>query len=258
MHNFTHVHSSGRYDATKPSFIKALNTYVGAASLITVTEVHLERREQIMREVAKAHNYGVVTGDGSARDDCGIMYDKEVWEYITGFTRKTIPAGAYRQVDGTPVQAAYAVFAVLRHKVSKKKILVTVAHLPPTVEVKGRFSPGRSVSRAAAWRTGQKNWKNAWNLIARNHEVDGVMIVADWNLNIKSYPIRMFLQSLQRGMTLVWGNGPYPSGGTHGRRIIDFTYVRGAVKRIGRPVLMYDDASSDHRPYKELLGIDTA
>jgi hypothetical protein len=255
MQTFRHIHSSGRFDATKPSFLKALNSYVVKASIITVTEVHLERREAIMREVAKAHNYGVVTGDHSARDDCGIMYDKEVWEYVTGFTRKTVPDGAYRQVDGTPVQAAYAVFAILRHKVSKKKILVTVAHLPPTVEVNGRFSPGRSVSRARAWRTGHKNWKNAWNLIARNHEVDGVMIVADWNLNIKSYAVRTFLQSLQRGMTLVWGNGPYPSGGTHGRRIIDHTWVRGAVKRVARPQLMQDDNSSDHRPYIELLGL---
>lgn len=255
MHKFTHIHSSGRYDATRKSFVNALSRYVKQASIITVTEVHLERRENIMREVGMLNNFGVVTGDGSARDDCGIMYDREVWECLAEFTKQILPAGAYSRADGVEVQAAYAAFAVLRHKVSKKKILVSVAHLPPTVEFKGRFSGSRSAQRARAWRTAHRNWRAAWNDAARQHRVDGVMIVADWNLNIKSWPIRVFLQRLQPGMRAVWGNGPFPGAGTLGKRIIDHTWIRGVIGRWSKPYLLIDDNSSDHRPYGEVLTI---
>src|SRR5690349_2125985 len=108
MNNFTHIHSSGRFDTPEGAFRRALQKYVNQASIVTVTEVNRESRERIMREVGRASNYGVVTGDGSGRDDCGIMFDKEIWEYVTGFTRQIIPAGAYHSKGGRPVSAFYA------------------------------------------------------------------------------------------------------------------------------------------------------
>lgn len=249
MKTFKHIHSSGRFDRSEASVKAAVRSYVSRdASILTFTEFASESRERILSSIGGELGYRLVSGDLSSRDDCAILFS-DAWRPLYTGTSPVLSSGSYYTARGRPVGTFGAANAVLLDVTTGKRLLVSVAHLPPSVE-KGGGLLGVS-RRVAAWRKQQKAWKRTWNVLAKRYHVDAILIVADWNVDIKKVGFRSLLRGLQPGMKLAWGNGPFPKGGTHGRRLIDFSFYRGAIKPQGLPYLLPDDNSSDHRPYAE-------
>ena len=244
---FTHVHSSSRFDRSAESLEKAIEHYVSIGSLVTFTEVAFPWRERPLNAV---EGWGSVLGDLSMRDDSGIIYDKAVWRLVEGHT-KIVLAPMFWKENGEKVEPTGAAFAVLEHKDTKKRLLVTVLHLPSNVE--GPRGLSGLPNRVLAWREAQKNWKREWNRLAKKHDADGVLVVADWNINIKRKIFLPLFKAIQPGMKLVFTHKNVPVDGTHHRRWIDFSFIRGALKIVRFPWLLRDDPSSDHRPYAETL-----
>lgn len=245
MKNFTHVHSSSRFDRSVESLEKAIDHYIDIGSIITFTEVAFPWRERPLVDVPK---WGHVLGDLSMRDDSGIIFDKEVWRKIEAGTAIVLQPMFWKE-NGEKVEPTGAAFAVLEHKDTNKRLLATVCHLPSGVE--GPAGLSGLPNRVAAWREAQRNWKKEWNRLAKKHDVDGVLVVADWNINIKRKLFLPLFKAIQPGLTLVFNYKDVPVDGTHHKRWIDFSFIRGELKVVKSPWLLKDDNSSDHRPYAE-------
>lgn len=248
MKNFTHVHSSSRFDRSVGSLEKAIETYIEEGSLVTFTEVAFPWRERALVEVPR---WGYILGDKSMRDDCGIIYDKTVWRKVSGYT-KVVLQPMFWKANGEKVEPTGAAFAVLEHKETGNRLLVTVCHLPAGVE--GPSGLAGLPNRVAAWREAHRNWNKEWNRLAKEQHVDAILVTADWNLNIKRKVLLPLFKAIHPGMTLVFKYKHIPAGGTHGKRWIDFSFIRGKLKVVKYPQLLKDDASSDHRPFAETYG----
>lgn len=235
MKTFTHVHSSSRFDRSAESLEKAIEHYISVGSLVTFTEVASEHRERPVKDVP---GWGHVLGDHSGRDDAGIAFDKSVWELVYKTTKI---------VDET--MKVGAAFAVLRHKDTDNLLLVTALHLPASVE--GRTGFERFSRRGRSWTTALLNWRREYNRLAKQYKVDAVLLAADWNLNIKRRIFLPLFKALLPNMKLVFTHKIIPVGGTHHKRWIDFSFIKGKLKIVRFPWLLKDDKSSDHRPYAE-------
>jgi hypothetical protein len=243
---FVHTHSSSRFDRDLTVFERAIHRYMVEADLLTLTEVSKEAREKVLRHRAAEENWGVITGDLSTRDDCAIMYDKDIWKVRYSETHE-VSRRTWR-IFGHQSKPVAAVFGVLEHLDTGKRILVSVCHLPSSVE--GKHAKPASV---AAWRAARRGWQKRWNRLAKVHEVDGVLVCGDWNVNIKRKFYQTMFKLLQPGMKPTLDYRRMPVRGTHGHRLIDFTFIRGDVVTTFRPVVYAPDRSSDHGRYKEGL-----
>lgn len=242
MKTFTHIHSSSRYDRSPASLEAAVNRYIKDSDLVTFTEVEYESREKVLRKVP---GWGCATGDISPRNDSGIIWDSEVWELIAEGNEVIAAVAANGQA---PVAATWA---VLRHRVTKKVTVNIVFHAPSSVEGPNGFIP-RS-QRVLAWWSVANGVRKLWKRLSDQYNSDGILVCADWNVNIKKAVFRGIFKTSYPSFSLVWDGKNFPKDGTHHSRIIDFSLVRGAVKRIRNPRIYRDDVSSDHQPYIETL-----
>ena len=260
---FAHIHCSSRFDRSAASLEADLDNWMENSSIVTLTEISNDKRAQKMQEKGWAY-YNAKKSDG--QDECGIAWRLDRWKRISGVTMKLNNAVYYR-LDGRNADPVVSASVVLRHRDTGHRLLVSVTHMPAHVE------------GAGGWRTTENKWqarKNAYtssmtNLAAHIQDLwnkkkpDAVMVVADWNLNLKETWVRNYMRSAWgTNLKQAWlrfptaggsmsGGVPAPLGapgaGT-GDRIIDGTLYRGLKVDI-EPNLMARVASSDHRPYKE-------
>lgn len=233
-----HIHSSGRYDRPLSAVRSALKRYALAADLITLTETHRRSREDLSLD-----GYGLVKYLGPGAGDPAILFDEAVWSLADRWSHQ-LTTHEQRRGPGGP-RPPHATTALLRHKKSGRKVLVTVAHLPSHVE--GDWFQG--TWRVFVWRDAQKNWKRIINRL-RKQNGGRVVYVADWNINFKRRVFRALIKALYPRLRLAW-RPPFPARGTHHKRIIDATVTNMRVVEEAR--LIRDDDSSDHRPYFERL-----
>ncbi len=254
MKTFKHIHSSSRYDRSLKSLEDAVNDYMDKSSVITLTEVSAEARESVLRKVAKQRGWGTATGDLSGRDDCAILWDEKTFEKVHARSY-VLSLKTYYTSSGRKTAPNASVDAVLKHKAAGKRILFSVAHLPAGVEGRNGLG-GKLPRRVVAWRAAQKGWRGRWNYLANKYKTDAVVVIADWNLNLKKAGVRALFKVVQPGMRSVWNKGPFPSSGTHGTRIIDFTFIRGKIVLVGgKPKILAKNASSDHTAYIQEFGV---
>lgn len=245
---FTHIHASMRFDRKDRDLREQVVNLVTMSDLVTLTEVSAERREAVIKDVADEHGWGVLFGDKGGMDDTAILWKKERFLCDEAYTKKVSNVTVPGPGGGAPA----ASFAVLRDRISKKRLLVSVLHLMSGVEEGGRFA--RSSARVRAWRAAQKGWRLEWNRLAKQTLPQGVLICADWNVNIRTAFFRAQFKIIQPGMQLVldWRN--LPARGTLGKRIIDFSFIRGKLTVVAKPRILAEDESSDHKPYIESFG----
>jgi hypothetical protein len=243
----THIHSSSRYDRSPATLRLAVERYIKFADIVTFTEVEYEQREQVLRQV---EGWGCNTGDLSPRNDCGIIWDLSVWRLVAEGNERVADIAANGQ---KPVAATWA---VLEHRETKRRISVIVVHAPSSVEGGNGFIP-RS-QRVAAWWSVAKGLRALWMRLAVKFNTDGLMVTGDWNVNIKKAVFRVVFKTTYPSLNLVWSGKNFPQDGTHHSRIIDFSLIRGALKRIANPAIFRDDDSSDHQPFIETLELTLA
>jgi hypothetical protein len=239
---FQHVHSSSRFDRSVPSLFAAASRYNLLAELVTYTEVDKEKREEGIRK-ANGDVFGLVSGDESNKNDCAISYKKSRFRLIG---QEQFLA---TKIDYTPGGVdLYATIALLEDRSTHKRIIVCVIHLPAHIETDMRR--GKSTAKTRAWYRAFARTKRRCNFLMRRHRAVAVLLVADYNLNFKKEWVRNLLKHQAPKYKHTWHNLKVRLG-THGKRIIDATLIRGKMKGSAR--LFVDDDSSDHRPYVETL-----
>jgi hypothetical protein len=155
----------------------------------------------------------------------------------------------------------------LKHTETGHKLMVSVTHMPAHVEGAGgwRTTENKWQARKNAYMSSMTNWSTHVRGLELKHKPDSIMVVADWNLNLKETWVRDYMrnawgtqykQAWQRYPTeggSMSGGAVAPLGApgkSQGDRIIDGTLYKG-LKVDHEPNLMARVSSSDHRPYTE-------
>lgn len=237
----THIHSSSKYNRSPATLKAAVYNYIKFASIVTFTEVEYESREKVLRSIP---GWGCATGDISPRNDAGIIWDNKIWKKIAEGNEVVAKVAAPGQ------HKVAATWAVLEHRVTGKRITVIAVHAPSSVEGANGFL---RTARVTAWWSAVKGLRALWMRLAKQYNTDGLLVAGDWNVNIKKAVFRAAFKATFPSLSLVWSGKDFPAGGTHGNRIIDFSLIRGVLRRKSNPRLFQDDISSDHRPYIEDL-----
>lgn len=244
------VGSSSRYDRSLDSLEKAVEDYITqeGVNLHFGTEVSAEKRERVLKRVARKHKWAITTGDKSYRDDCYIMWSKMEWITLDKGSFQ-VKSGDIFTAKGSRMPDNTSQYAVLEHIRSGHRLLAVSGHPPSGVERGGSIQRSK---RGLAWRVEIFSQKRQTNKLAKKHNVDGVIIRNDWNADVKKASNRATIKTIMPR----WKFGvrpPYERGGTHGNRWIDFVMFRKALKLVRKAWLLPDDASSDHRPSRTRL-----
>jgi hypothetical protein len=219
------------------------------SSLITLTEITNNRRAATMREKGWAY-YNSKKNNGE--DNCGTCWDTTKWKRGWAGTRKLNNHVFYR-LNGKHAEPIYSSSVILIRKDSGHKLLVSVTHMPAHVEGahQWRTQENQWKARKAAYLSSLKNWSSHVKDLVRKHKPDGVLIVADWNLNLKEDWVRELLKDhWGKEYKQAWKKFPHSGGSLGGNRIIDGSLYR-RLKVVDAPELLPKTASSDHRPYEE-------
>lgn len=239
-----HVHSSSRYDRSPDSLAKAAKRYAKRHGLITWTELEHEHRERAVRKALPHFRH--IFGDKSYANDCGISYNPNLYRLLLA-DHDAATDKRYTNVKGLLRDPAYGTYAVFEEIATSRRFVVAVIHLASSVEddIKNK----RVTMRTVAWFTAFAGFKRRANRLAKAWDADGVALIADWNVDFKKVWVQRLVKALAPSYRLTWNR--IPKGGTHGRRLIDATLLRGRLRVRGTALLMKDDNSSDHRPYRE-------
>jgi hypothetical protein len=228
-----HAHTSSRYDRTSASLAHlAHQLRARHPDLLTVTEVDNPRRARALR----ARGWAVYRPPGT---DVAISWPRARWRL----------AGARSQGLGMGTGAGWVVLDP-RHPRSagtqhSGRILVTLAHLPAHVQDGDSWRAGEH--QVTRWRHAVRRWAHQLEVVTARRDPDLVLVVADWNVDLRRAHWRAVVRSYFPGLSITWRR-PLPAAGTHaGHRLIDATLTDGR----GRARLLPRTASSDHRPYTE-------
>lgn len=243
-----HIHSSGRYNRSVESLKRAVNRYTKDADLITLTETEYASKEAMLRKV---QGYGSVIGTVNNRNDCTILFKKSKYRLIHHENFKL--SNLSFELGGHRTPPSYATFAVLEVLKTKKRIVVGVIHAPSDVETSVRTK--RRTQRVRAWAVNTRAFRTRTNKLRKQFHADAAMMCADWNVNFKLAWVRTMFRVMYPRWKATWvGHLPKGRWGTLGVRIIDATFIRGAIHLIN--IRLYDDdPSSDHRPFFERLSL---
>jgi len=246
---FSHIHASGRFDQSPTLFKKGLDHYRKISSIITVTEVDRNTRAHYLT----SDGWEGVWGDKGPRDDCGITWDKNVWEKVWANT-KTVSRARYVNERHVLADTTEAAFAVLQHKESGKVVLFGSLHTPHGMQDELRSHNVHSDVAIAFVKitNGYRRWAR---FFAKRFNVDAVALSADWNLNIRVLWARTWLLRYARagGYKLNW-TGNYPTRGTHGKEIIDATLYKGMnMKHL--PKILPTQPGDDHTGYVQAFNL---
>jgi hypothetical protein len=231
-----------------------MDRWMNSCSMITITEVANDRHAATLRE--KGWGYHNAKKNNGA-DDAGIAWRKDTWYNPWRATRK-LTNRTYLDVETgeRTTEYVHACSVVLKHVTSGSKILVSVARLPSGLDAAAGFNELEQGWRArkAAYIECNVTW-SAWVEQTRiENNVDAIMVVGDWNLDLKADWVREFLTThWGERFHLTWTHFPTMGSGLGGNRIIDGTLAKHLKIEDDSAKLMDKVASSDHRPYIEHL-----
>lgn len=228
----THVHSSSRYDRSVTSLHREAVRF-RHRDVVTWTEIGSRRR---------ALRVPGVRVYAPRPSDLAISWDRS-WRLVAkGMFQPTTVT--YRRLVNGRLARLYVAWVVIQR--STFRVLVMVAHLPSRVQHGDRFSLGVP-RRVDQWRTGVRGWAHRHRVLVRRFSPQVSVQTADWNVDLRYRAWRLRV-ARPFGLRVTW-QPPFPAAGTRNHRLIDGTVTNAR----GRAYLLRDDASSDHRPYQEVL-----
>ena len=254
---FTHIHSSSRYSRSGASLEAALDGWMANSSLITLTEVTgLPSRFMALREKGWDSFHAT---NGARTDDAGICWRKSAWRGQQTWVRKL--TGRFRMggTNANFLSGCWSSTVLLKHVRSGHTLLVSVTHFPSGVAGHGgqRWKQADRFwrDRKASYQETMSTWSGHIHDLVRRKKPDAVLIVADWNLDLKDQWFRDYLNQHwgDLGMRCAWKHFPTTGGSMGGNKIIDGSYYSGM--RTDGAVMLPRSASSDHRPYKEVYDL---
>ena len=227
------VGNSSLTSASPRSLLRALLTYTTTANLVITTEVGRDERAAVLGRIL---GWGVVRFEDttvSGEDETAISFKRLGWRVIRGesdlLSRQRIARRGGAQARSTD--------ALFENRRTKQRVMVCAFHLPNTED--GQMPIWMEcVERLMAK-------ADRWN---RDPGIDAVILVGDWNFNIRPGHRRAHMLATFPGCDLTWRSNRLPAQGTHGRNLIDYAVVYGGT--ITRASLLADDASSDHRAWR--------
>jgi hypothetical protein len=232
-----HGHASSLYSASRASLRLELRRFERHdVDLVTWTEIR--ERAKTLRRVPAWRTFAP-----TRRTDVAISWRRGIWHVVHRrpflLTRRTWDAPNGRR----PI---YGALAVLDR--GPTRVLVTVGHMPSHVEYGDDFRVGFP-DRVGAWVDALDRWSRRIATARRHWRPDVVLVVADWNTDVRRATWRTRLLDAFPQLSLTWKR-PLPDRGTHrGRRLIDATLTNAR----GRAHLLRRTTASDHRPYIERL-----
>lgn len=228
------VGNSSRYSLSWRSLIRAVRNYAEQtrANFIVTTEVANNERSNALGRLL---GFGLVHFEDGRKgeDETAIQFRRRWWRKVSAeadpLSRKGIAARSGSLV--------FSVDALFRNRRTGQTVLICAVHLPRFWEEK------------AAWLECIERLEHKWDAWQRDPEIDCVVIVGDWNYDLRDEGNRDEMRESFPGCQLTWSRSKnrLPTSGTHGKRLIDYAIVHGGT--ITRAELLADDASSDHRPW---------
>src|SRR3982751_5404711 len=188
---FSHIHCSSRFDRSADALEHDLDDWMQRASVITMTEVARSSKEQAMREAGWGY-WNAPTSMGVRADDCAVLWDQSEWRQQDHWVRKL--HGPWHSVYHVLAGLA-ATTTLLKHTVAGTTMLVSVAHLPSGVEAGGQWRDFGSwwQNRKTAHQNSVTAWATHLRDLSNKKKPDAVLVVADWNLNLKHDWVRNYL-----------------------------------------------------------------
>jgi hypothetical protein len=245
--NIRHGHSSSLVSESPKSLAEQVGRATRSgkdANLLTFTEVQSKERA----EALQTDGWGVYAPHGDT--DCAVMWHKGEFTKVDGFTNQL---GSKTFIDGNGnKKKVICATTVLDHKPTGKRLWVSVAHLPSSVQDGVHFSNAQTdADRVACWKSAVDDWKATRKNQYDKFKQGTSMHVADWNVNFHMPDWRTEVDGRIGADKFqgTWGHDR-PAGGTHGNRLIDATWTNGSFKKT---MLLQDDKSSDHRPYGDII-----
>ena len=244
--NIRHGHSSSKVDRSPKSLAQQVGRATTSgkdANLLTFTEVQSKARADALTTAG----WGVFAPHGES--DCAVMWDKA--EFVKHHAHTNV-LGSKTFIDGNGNTKQVICATVVLDHVSGRRLWVSVAHLPSSVQDGDHFSQAKTdADRVACWKSAVDDWKQTRKNQKDKYDVDTSMHVADWNVNLHMGAWRTEVDNRIDAAYFAgtWGHDR-PSGGTHGDRLIDATWTNGTFNDT---MLLPDDDSSDHRPYGEII-----
>jgi hypothetical protein len=248
---FVHDHQSGRFTVS-PEAEEAMVDYSlhGGADLFTTTEISKNSQARCLREPG----FTAVFGNKGSRDDCGLAIRDERFRTIDKGT-ETLSDRVYETESfGTADthEGAYAVIEDKHAEFARKSVgVVVVVHLPHGMQDDLRLGrPGSDVAKA--YRSIMRGARRLATRLRRKYRAHWVMIVGDWNLNLKNSWVPLFLKGVFPTYHLNFQK-PYPKRGTWGPMIFDFALLWGIDNR-RNPRILSRKPGFDHLGWRQLLG----
>lgn len=239
---FDAIHSSSLYTKPEHTLPPVLKKYMNHSSICTGTEVTKNRKQRV-KKFADENNYGVLVGSKNYRNDCWILWNKDDWRKVYGENHQ-IKTGVLYNRFGNQMPPNVCTTVILDDRDTKFRTMTSVMHLPAGVE---KGSKLRNAKRFVAWNIEVRAWKRRVNKLAREHKVDGVHMVADWNMDWKKNHVRVLFKTVMPKFKCEWAGKKLPAGGSLYKRLIDFGFTKRQIV-CTKAYLFEDDTSSDHRP----------
>lgn len=238
-----HNHASERYDRSLPLLRADVHRHTRQpADLATFTEIQQPPRARTLHKLDDGW-----TGYTDPRTDVGIMWRNRKWNEIHRHRTRLTPH-TYRTWTRGTTKRTYAITAILQADPPRTgRLLVTVAHLPAGIQRGDRFN-ARTPQRNRVWADAVRGWATYVDRARQRWHPDAVLVVADWNADLRRPAWRHRLRAFHLRPT--WTIGHLPRRGTQGRdRLIDGTLTNLR----GRARLLPWTPVSDHAPYRERL-----
>lgn len=220
---------SGRYDRAPRLLANQLEASARHVDLIAVTEVDRPARGDVL----ELPGWTVVRGHDGARGESALLSRDATWRP----RRRTI---LRLDTDMVGMRGAwYAPIALYEHTRTGATLVLTAGHTPSAVEAAWRRS-----ARAVEYRSGVEQWRRVVLAWRREHDPDGEVATADWNLSLHLAWVRAHSAEAWPGLMPVPPSRT-PAAGSHGRRLIDWPITRGVHDRTLR--VLPPHRASDHR-----------
>lgn len=237
---FTHVHSSGRFDRSNESLAKDLTSFHKVGSIVTHTEMSQDRRTAVFKANKDDGWEFYRSGEDFGQDECVIEWDSNVWK-LDGEPRAIqMTKRRFKRSAGFMAPPIHVLKVNLRSVKNPKIVIVTMtAHLPVD----------KIPERAAIWHDIMRNWASWIRRYKKRRQGRKLLLIADWNKNFRQLSERAAISRYlwPLGLKASWAGNMPKRGGTFGPLgLIDGDYSNMKVVWCR---LLPDTKSSDHRPY---------
>lgn len=208
----------GRFDRSPASVRKTIQreTSEPGASFGFGTELQNDARAAAAAAGAKGWAF-TRFGGGKGRGECAILTKTSARTVTTkGLLQLTKGGGKGRLAN--PI---YAPHVITTSTTSGRVTLFTTAHLPAHIETRWRAIPlpVRTKARLLAKHPGLSpviatyleallSWKREVMALAAEHQVDDIVVGADWNLSEFAKWVRQFIEATWPGLNIVATKGP--------------------------------------------------